>query len=92
MPILSIIVPVYNEEEFLGAVLDRVLIAPLPAGLTRDILIVDDGSGDGSWEIAVQYATAHPELIRAVRHPQNLRVHRRALLPGPERLLHGPER
>ncbi|MBL0156139.1 MAG: glycosyltransferase [Bryobacterales bacterium] len=72
MPILSIIVPVYNEEEFLGAVLDRVLVAPLPAGLTRDIVIVDDGSGDGSWEIAVQYATAHPELIRAVRHPQNL--------------------
>ncbi|HEY3443704.1 MAG TPA: bifunctional glycosyltransferase/class I SAM-dependent methyltransferase [Paludibaculum sp.] len=72
MQILSIIVPVYNEEEFLGAVLDRVLVAPLPAGLTRDIVIVDDGSGDGSWEIATQYATAHPKLIRAVRHPLNL--------------------
>lgn len=71
MPLLSIIVPVYNEEEFLGAVLDRVLAAPLPVGLDREVVIVDDGSDDGSWEIAMQYATAHPSLIRAVRHPRN---------------------
>ena len=72
MPILSIIVPVFDEEEFLGAVLDRVLAAPLPEGLGREIVIVDDGSSDGSWELATQYAAKHPDLIRAVRHPRNL--------------------
>jgi len=72
MPVLSIIVPVYNEEEFLGAVLDRVLAAPLPVDLAREIVIVDDGSNDGSWEIAMQYAGAHRDIIRAVRHPRNL--------------------
>lgn len=71
MPLLSIIVPVFDEEEFLGAVLDRVLAAPLPQDLAREIIIVDDGSGDGSWEIATHYATAHPGLIRAVRHGRN---------------------
>ncbi len=72
VPLLSIIVPVYNEEEFLGAVLDRVLAAPLPDGLEREVVIVDDGSDDGSWEIATHYASSHPRLIRAVRHPRNL--------------------
>lgn len=72
MPLLSIIVPVYDEEEYLAAVLDRVLAAALPEGLEREIVVVDDGSSDGSWEVATQYATRHATLIRALRHPRNL--------------------
>ena len=30
MPLLSILVPLYNEEEFIGPLLQRVLAAPLP--------------------------------------------------------------
>ncbi len=71
MPLLSIIVPVYNEEEFLGAVIDRALGAVLPEGLDREIVIVDDGSDDGSWEIATQCAAARPAMIRAIRHRTN---------------------
>ncbi|QOY87238.1 glycosyltransferase [Paludibaculum fermentans] len=71
MPLLSIIVPVYNEEEFLGALLGRVLAAALPEGLEREIVVVDDGSDDGSWEIATRYAKDHPEQVRAFRHEKN---------------------
>ena len=50
MPLLSIIVPVYNEEKTIATVLRRVLDAPLPDGLEREIVVVDDASTDGSAE------------------------------------------
>ncbi|MBL8227871.1 MAG: glycosyltransferase [Bryobacterales bacterium] len=67
---LSVLMPVYNEEEFVGAILDRVLRAPLPAGLEREIIVVDDCSRDGSVEIVEGLAAKHPE-IRLFRHPRN---------------------
>ena len=44
--LLSIIVPVYNEEEFLAASILRAMDAPLPDGLESEIVAVDDGSTD----------------------------------------------
>lgn len=46
---LSVIVPVYNEAPLIGEVIERVRRAPLPAGVTREIVVVDDGSTDGTW-------------------------------------------
>ncbi len=68
---LSILVPLYNEEEFVAAVLDRVIAAPLPAGLEREIVIVDDASTDGSLEAVNAAAARHPGLIHLVRHERN---------------------
>ena len=45
---VSIIIPVYNEMPTLGEVLRRVLAAPLPAGCEREVIVVDDGSTDGT--------------------------------------------
>lgn len=45
---ISIIIPVYNEMPTLGEVLRRVLAAPLPAGCEREVIVVDDGSTDGT--------------------------------------------
>jgi glycosyltransferase involved in cell wall biosynthesis len=69
--LLSIIIPCFNEEEFLAALLDRVLAAPLPEGLDRELLVVDDGSTDGSGEVAARYEAAHPGVVRAFRHERN---------------------
>jgi glycosyltransferase involved in cell wall biosynthesis len=44
--LLSIIVPVYNEESTVGAVIERLLSIDLP--LAREILVVNDGSTDGT--------------------------------------------
>ncbi|MGJ5813510.1 glycosyltransferase [Paludibaculum fermentans] len=71
MPLLSIIVPAFNEEEFLGALLGRVLATPLPEGLNREVVVVDDGSDDGSWEIASRFAKDYPGQVRAFRHEKN---------------------
>ena len=50
--LLSIIVPVYNEVRTLRAVIDRLLTINLPA--PRELLIVDDGSTDGTREVLTQ--------------------------------------
>lgn len=68
---LSILIPLYNEEEFIAPLLSRVLAAPLPAGMEREVIVVDDGSNDGSVEIAGEFASRYPGLVRLVRHPQN---------------------
>jgi glycosyltransferase involved in cell wall biosynthesis len=69
--LVSILVPLYDEEEFIGPLLDNVLAAPLPVGLDREIIVVDDGSRDGSAEVVEQMAARMPDLIRLVRHPRN---------------------
>ena len=47
--LLSIIVPVYNEVRTVRAVVDRLLAIDLPAA--REILVVDDGSTDGTQDV-----------------------------------------
>ena len=47
---ISILVPVYNEFLTLPLVLERVLNAPLPDGCEREVVVIDDGSTDGTTE------------------------------------------
>jgi len=69
--LLSIIVPVYNEEEFLRASLLRTLEAPLPEGLVSEVVAVDDGSTDSSPAILAQIAAEYPGRVRVYRQPVN---------------------
>lgn len=48
---LSILIPVYNEYAQIEEVLRRVMEAPLPDGLEKEIIIIDDGSSDGTSRI-----------------------------------------
>jgi dolichol-phosphate mannosyltransferase len=48
---LSIIIPVYNERELVLKSLKKVEQAPLPKGVTKEIIIIDDGSTDGTRDI-----------------------------------------
>jgi len=45
---VSVIMPVYNEFRTFRKVLDRVRAAPLPAGCSKEIVVIDDGSTDGT--------------------------------------------
>ncbi len=67
---LSILIPLYNEEEFVGTLLERVMAAPLPEGVEREIVVVDDGSTDGSAAVVEQIAAANP-IIRFYRQSHN---------------------
>ena len=66
--LLSIMIPVYNEANTLGDVIDRVRAVPVQEGVRKEIIIVDDGSTDGS-ETILKNLDDH--AISVVRHPQN---------------------
>src|SRR6478752_2047293 len=68
---LSVLIPVYNEENTVAALLESVLAAPLPAGMGLEIIAVDDASRDSSSEILLEYAERYPNIIRLFRHEQN---------------------
>ena len=68
---LSLLMAAYNEEATLRRCAERVLAVPLPEGLVREIVLVDDGSTDATWEIAQRLAARHPE-IRIFNQPRNM--------------------
>src|SRR5215212_7807176 len=45
---LSVVIPVYNEQATVQALIRRVVEAPLPGGMTREIVCVNDHSTDGT--------------------------------------------
>lgn len=61
---LSILIPVYNEWRTIRELLDKLIALKSE----KEIIIVDDGSNDGTTEILS--SISHP-LIRVFRHPQN---------------------
>lgn len=65
-PFVAVIVPVYNEKEQVGEVIDRIL-AVRDAGPVWELLVVDDGSTDGTAEVLAAYG----DRIRVVTHPSN---------------------
>ena len=73
---LSLVISLYNEEASIGELVDwigRALAGEKsPAGgpLSYEIILVDDGSTDGSWKVITDLAAIHPE-IRAVRFRRN---------------------
>lgn len=58
---LSIIIPVYNCSRYIRACLDSLLDSDLPKG-SYEIIAVDDGSTDDSWQILQEYAKNHDHL------------------------------
>jgi glycosyltransferase involved in cell wall biosynthesis len=59
---LSVVIPCYNEEKTLDAIVGRVLVADR-CGLDLEIVIVDDGSKDKSVEVMQKLADAHSEIV-----------------------------
>ena len=69
-PSLSLILPAYNEEARLARTLDTLLASTWVEKGASEILVVDDGSTDGTATIARAYAERHPS-IRLLRHENN---------------------
>ena len=67
---LSIVIPVYNEEQTVGEVIERVAAVELGA-LEREIIVVDDGSTDQTAKVVDDAAVAFPG-VKAMHSPINL--------------------
>ena len=63
---LSVMMPVYNEERTLATILEHVLRRPE----VGEVIAVDDGSSDTSWEILTSFAARDPRL-RPLRQDRN---------------------
>jgi glycosyltransferase involved in cell wall biosynthesis len=64
---LSIVIPVYNEATTVLDLIGRVESAPLPEDVSRELVIVDDCSTDGTWELLHSLRQKHV----VVRHERN---------------------
>jgi glycosyltransferase involved in cell wall biosynthesis len=65
---LSVVVPVYNERNTLVEVLRRMRAVELPDGIEREIIVVDDGSTDGTRDVLRQLGDS---TVRIVLHDKN---------------------
>jgi glycosyltransferase involved in cell wall biosynthesis len=68
---VSILIPLYNEAEYITTLLQRIVDAPLPVGLALEIIVVDDASTDGSAELVERFGHAHPGSVTLIRRPAN---------------------
>jgi glycosyltransferase involved in cell wall biosynthesis len=68
VPKVSVCVPSYNHSRYLSATLDSILAQTFQ---DFEIVIVDDGSTDGSLAIAEKYAAEHPSIVRLFTHPEH---------------------
>ena len=64
--VLSVVVPAYNEAKTIASVLERVLAQPS----VMEVIVVDDCSSDGTWELLQALASSNSK-IRATRHSRN---------------------
>ena len=69
---LSYFFPAHDEAENIEALVAEALEALPHIAQRFEVIAVDDGSGDGTGEIADRLAAAHPDVVRAVHHPRNL--------------------
>ena len=71
MPNLSLIVPVYNEEKNLPPLVEAIRKALEPLSYSWEVVLVDDGSEDGSLQILTQLAESDKEHLRVVSFRRN---------------------
>jgi glycosyltransferase involved in cell wall biosynthesis len=68
---LSVIMPVYNERYLVAESIRRVLAVQSPLISRLDLIVVDDGSTDGTREILRALAAEHPDRITYIEHARN---------------------
>jgi hyaluronan synthase len=69
-PVLTVVIPAYNEGAMVARTIESVARADYPAD-RLEIMVVDDGSRDDTWSYIERAAALFPPLVTATRFPQN---------------------
>jgi glycosyltransferase involved in cell wall biosynthesis len=70
MPDISIIVPLFNEEESLPELVEWIERVCTAHNYTHEVILVDDGSNDNSWQVIGQLSTQY-KAVRGIRFQRN---------------------
>ena len=74
-PYISAIIPVFNEEENLRELGERLMRTLAEMGRPFEIILVDDGSSDRSWAILTELHQKYPQNLRALQFNRNFGQH-----------------
>lgn len=67
---ISVVVPLYNEEESLPELVSWIKEVMYKNQFTYEVILIDDGSNDTSWQVIEQLKTTHPE-IKGIKFRRN---------------------
>jgi glycosyltransferase involved in cell wall biosynthesis len=59
----SVVIPVFNSEQLVGTTIDRVVQVFTDQGLDHEVILVNDGSSDRSWDVIAEKARTTPNVI-----------------------------
>ena len=68
---ISIVVPLYNEEESLCELAAWVARVMDEGRFSYEMIFVDDGSNDGSWKVIQRLSEAYPGVVKGIRFRRN---------------------
>lgn len=68
---ISVVIPLYNEAESLPSLYEWLVRVMGRNGYTYEILFIDDGSTDGSWDVISGLHSRSPETVKSVRFRRN---------------------
>jgi undecaprenyl-phosphate 4-deoxy-4-formamido-L-arabinose transferase len=74
-PEISVVIPVFNEEDNLLELGERLIRTLTAMGRPFEIIFVDDGSTDGSWQLLSDLNDQYPQSIRALQFHRNFGQH-----------------
>jgi undecaprenyl-phosphate 4-deoxy-4-formamido-L-arabinose transferase len=74
-PEISVVIPVFNEEDNLLELGERLIRTLTGMGRPYEIIFVDDGSTDRSWQLLTDLNEQYPQYIRALQFHRNFGQH-----------------
>ena len=68
---LSVLVPVYNERQWVEECIDRVTAQRVEGVKALEVILVNDGSTDGTDQVLDRIRKKHPEVVKVIQHQKN---------------------
>jgi len=68
---ISVVVPLYNEEESLPELFSWIKQVMQTHGFSYEVIFVSDGSTDSSWEVIEQLQAENPETVHGIKFRRN---------------------